>query len=380
MHTSRVFGRRFVPAVAALIGVSMVVPVHGRVDLHILHPVLTANPANPPAAAIQPDRIADNFRLSLVAQGADAIENPVGGITKLGLLSDGTRTEPDQNLYLTFDQDPGGPTAGYHYGHHFLYQGHENAGNRAYITRINLDVTDPAHRVTLETLFDPTGFNSIDGSTWDPFTQTLLFTQENSANGGAIELTPAWPPVVRSLDGILGRGGYEGIHPDNEGNLLIIEDVGGTFVNVIKNDATSAKTARQPNSFVYWFEPYHKWDLGAGGRLFALQVSIDNKAVVFGADPVADVFSDAQLKLHTPGTSWPATWVLLHDTAVDGFTPFSANALAKQRLATPFKRPENAQFLPGSNFKTFFFCPTGDTDINAGNQPALAARGSWGSI
>jgi len=72
--------------------------------------------------------------------------------------------------------------------------------------------------------------------------------------------------------------------------------------------------------------------------------------------------------------------VLLHDTAVDGFSPFSANALAKQKLATPFKRPENAQFLPGSNFRTFFFCPTGDTDINAGSLPALAARGSWGSI
>jgi hypothetical protein len=282
------------------------------------------------------------------------------------LLSDGTRTEPDQNLYLTFAHDPGGPTPGYHYGHHFLYQGHENAGNRAYITRINLDVTDPAHRVTLETLDDPTGFNSIDGSTWDPFTRTLLFTQENGANGGAIELTPEWPPVVRTLDGILGKGGYEGIHPDDEGNLLIIEDVGGTSVNVIKNDTTSAKTARQPNSFVYWFEPYHRWDLGAGGKLFALQVSINHHPVVFGSDPVADVFSDTQLKLHTPGTSWPATWVLLHDTAVDGFSAFGANALAKQKLATPFKRPENAQSLPGSKFRTFFFCNTGDTDINAG--------------
>jgi len=176
MHTSRVFGRCLVPAAAALIAVSMAVTVHGRDDLHILHPVPTANPANPPAPAVQPNRIADNFALLPIAQGTDPIENPVGGITRLGLLSDGTRTEPDQNLYLTFEHDPGGPTPGYHYGHHFLYQGHENAGNRAYITRINLDVTDPAHRVTLETLDDPTGFNSIDGSTWAasrPFTSAL---------------------------------------------------------------------------------------------------------------------------------------------------------------------------------------------------------------
>ena len=107
MHTSRVFGRCLVPAAAALIAVSMAVTVHGRDDLHILHPVPTANPANPPAPAVQPNRIADNFALSLIAQGTDPIENPVGGITQLGLLSDGTRTEPDQNLYLTFEHDPG---------------------------------------------------------------------------------------------------------------------------------------------------------------------------------------------------------------------------------------------------------------------------------
>ena len=69
----------------------------------------------------------------------------------------------------------------------------------------------------------------------------------------------------------------------------------------------------------------------------------------------------------------------VHDTDVDGTTPFSANAAAKTAGATPFKRPENAQFLPGSNFLTFFFDPTGDTDAGAGT-PSLAARGSWGSI
>src|SRR5262249_29283942 len=64
----------------------------------------------------------------------------------------------------------------------------------------------------------------------------------------------------------------------------------------------------------------------------------------------------------------------------DGTASFSANGMAKARGASPFKRPENAQFLPGSNFNTFFFCPTGDTDADAGAQPALAARGTWGSI
>src|SRR5207244_6872185 len=81
---------------------------------------------------------------------------------------------------------------------------------------------------------------------------------------------------------------------------------------------------------------------------------------------------------HTLGTSYPVDWVTVHDTDVDGTTAFSANAAAKAAGATPFKRPENAQFLPGSNFLTFFFDPTGDTDAGAGT-PTLAARGSWGS-
>jgi len=73
-------------------------------------------------------------------------------------------------------------------------------------------------------------------------------------------------------------------------------------------------------------------------------------------------------------------WVTVHDTAVNGTASFNANAAAKAAGATPFKRPENAQFLPGSGFRTFFFDPTGDTNSNSGNQPDLAARGAWGSI
>src|SRR5262249_43077119 len=142
-----------------------------------------------------------------------------------------SKTEPDENTYLVFEHNPGGPTSGYDYGRHFLYQGHENGAPLAYITRINLDVTDPRHRITLLTPVNPatgtTGFGSIDGSTWNPFTRTLLFTQERSSSGGVIEVTAGWPAQVRTLDGILGKGGYEGIHPDDHGNLIIIEDVGG---------------------------------------------------------------------------------------------------------------------------------------------------------
>jgi len=127
----------------------------------------------------------------------------------------------------------------------------------------------------------------------------------------------------------LGKGGYEGIHPDNRGNILIIEieDVGGTSVNVNPQNPQSPKAARQPNSFVYRFVPYDKTDLTKGGKLQALQVKIHGHPVTFHAnDPVGDTFSQAQLKLHRPGSSWPVRWVTVHDTATNGSAPFDANA------------------------------------------------------
>ena len=357
-----------VPAASGQIGIG---PIHNSVP--------SANQRVDTPATV----IAHGFQLKTLAVGTDPLENPSPKITNFGLLADGTRTEPDQNLYLVLDHVQG-PTQGYNYGHHFLFQGHENSGDMAYVTRINLDVTDPAHRITLLTPEGDDGFthfNSIDGSTYDPISKTLIFTEEVGSAGGAFQLSLTWPPVVTPLDGIVGKAGYEGIHPDDRGNLLIIEDTGGTGVNINPQDPASPKTAKQPNSFVYRFVPNDPTEITKGGKLQALQVSINHQPVVFNAsDAVGDTFSANQLLLHTPGTSYPVRWVTVHDTDVDGTDSFDANAAAKTAGATPFKRPENAQFLPGSNDRTFFFCPTGDTDADAGNVPALAARGSWGSI
>src|SRR5215831_16595419 len=363
-------------------------------DIKVLDTNLKGGVASPNAAVNSPDDILpQGFTLDLIATGIDPLENPSGVITKFGFLSTGTRTEPDENTYLILDHNPGGPTAGYDYGRHFLFQGHENSSDLAYITRINLDVSNPDHRITLLTPVGQDGlthFNSIDGSTWNPFTKTLLFTQEvgllnNVPRGGVIEIPVDWPSTPRTLYGTLGHGGYEGIHPDGDGNLYLAEDVGGTSVSINPNDSNATpKTARNPNSFIYRFLPYDRTDLTAGGKLQALQVWIDGQPVKFvpvdTTNAFGDVFSDNQLKLHTPGTSWPVRWVTIHDTKVDGTDEFDANANAKAAGATPFKRPENLQFLPGSDFQTFFFDPTGDTDATAGNVPTLAARGAWGSI
>ena len=207
------------------------------------------------------------------------------------------------------------------------------------------------------------------------------------AGAGVIQVTPDWPPVVTTLDGILGKAGYEGIHPGDRGNLIIIEDVGGKTVRVDPADPTSPSAARQPNSFVYKFVPNDAADLSAGGTLYTLQVSIDGTPITFHggtnpsvADANLDIFSDAQLSLHTLGTSWPVVWVPIHDTTRDGVAPFNANLAAKLAGATPFKRPENAEFVPGSGFNSFVFDATGDTNADSGNRQTLAARGAWGSI
>ncbi len=96
--------------------------------------------------------------------------------------------------------------------------------------------------------------------------------------------------------------------------------------------------------------------------------------------PNGDTRSQNQLLLHTLGASWPVQWVTVHDTEINGTDPFDANALAKAAGATPFKRPENGQFQPGSHFHTFFFDVTGDTNNIAGTDPVLAARGAWGGL
>ncbi len=81
-----------------------------------------------------------------------------------------------------------------------------------------------------------------------------------------------------------------------------------------------------------------------------------------------------------------------HHDVVDAAPGADDNALAKAAGATPFKRPENGVFRPGSNFHEYYFDETGDTDNRtcAGggpapnpNQPACTSpnqTGGFGSI
>src|SRR5262249_47905516 len=158
------------------------------------------------------------------------------------------KTEPDKNTYLAL-RDQHGADAAYDYGRHFVYQGHEAGANGAgVITRINLDA-DAKHKVTVLATTEADGTTTlpvIDRSTWYPFSGPLPFSQEGNgtSNGGIWQATPDFPATVDNLQGIVGRGGFEGIQATPDGIIYIVEDLGGAKVET---------NAKLPNSFLFRF-------------------------------------------------------------------------------------------------------------------------------
>jgi hypothetical protein len=353
----------------------------------------TSVPAQVKAAGYAPANVlSPELTESVVAQGSMRLDGPQDPVGWYGYVNDAPspddpslpqmvpatsasptetqKTEPDKNTYLVLRRQQGADP-GYNYGSHFLFQGHEVGGlvngvRTSLITRINLDA-DIAHRVTLMATKDVNGnpIQGIDGSTWDPWAQRLLFTTE-STSGPEYAATSGYPSQVTDISGSIGRGGYEGIQNDSDGNIWIVEDVGGAN--------KPGTTAKQPNSFVYRFVPKRPDDL-SNGKLQVLQVIDNGHPVTFASQAAAN--APDQVDLRTYGKTFPTRWVTIHDTAVDGNTPFSANALAKTFNGTPFKRPENGQFRPGSNFREFYFDETGDTNATSVEN---GTAGGWTSI
>jgi len=343
----------------------------------------TVAQTNAKAEGASPENVySPEFKATIVAEGKMKLENPTKLISHYGYDADGpmvhaagdaqakghnveaTKTEPDKNTYLVL-KDMKGADAAYNYGTHFVFQGHEagievDKKPNGYITRVNLDA-DEAHRVTLLADKDTAGVGLpfIDGSTWNPFAQRLLFTGEEGDEGGVWQATLDVPSKVDNLTGVIGIGSYEGIQTDKDGNLWIVEDSGG-------KGGEKTKNAKQPNSFVFRFVPTDKTDLTKGGKLQALQISTaDGKPIVWTKDNLdGDILSDGFKQHYAYGTSLKSKWVLVHDTAKDGTTPFKANDLAKAAQATPLKRPENGVFRPGTDFKEFYYTETGDTNID----------------
>ena len=212
-----------------------------------------------------------------------------------------------------------------------------------------------------------------DGSTWDPFAGRLLLTTESNSGPSVYQATLHYPSQVAPLDGVFGRADYEGVQADSDGRIWLVEDSGGAF-------GTANPNAKQPNSFVYRFTPSNPGNLRAGGKLEALQVlslRSGNPIVFHDGQADQDITSPDRRDLHTYGKQFQTRWVTVHDNATDGMATFDANAIAKARGATPFKRPENGVFRPGSDFRQFVFTETGDT--NALSE-AGAALGGYGAL
>jgi hypothetical protein len=354
-------------------------------------PSLTSVPnANTRSDGYAPANIlSPQLREIVQAQGSNKLENPnaadkvayygydsdvVNAAGEPQMVATGTspaaeasKTEPDKNVYLVFKNGLPGGDPSYNYGSHFLFQGHET-GTIGYVTRINLDADGP-HRVTLLATRDNLGnpLPTIDGITWEPWAQKLLITDEKSGLAGGVWALNAGAPATVDKKVAIGAAAYEGIEDDSDGNLWMEEDVGGA------NKGTTV--ARIPNSFVYRFVPTHRGDLDSG-KLQVLQVLNSAGQPITQASQTA-LNSPDQLALHVYGNTFHTNWVTIHDTAADGTANYDANALAKAKNGTPFKRPENGLFRPGSNFREFYFDETGDTNATS---PENDTAGGWGSI
>jgi hypothetical protein len=367
----------FVGAAAAVAAVAFAEP---STDLTGVPAANTKSAGYAPASILSPE-----LTQVVLAQGSTKVENPSQAIGYYGYDNDtlgpggqpqmtptaavpaneAHKTEPDKNTYLVFEHGLTGADPAYDYGMHFLFQGHEG-GAPGYITRINLDA-DAAHRVTVLATHDKDGnpLATIDGSTWDPRAKRLLFTTENQ-NAATYAATPGYPSTVEDVSGALGRGGYEGIQDDLDGNIWIVEDIGGSN--------KPGTTARLPNSFLYRYVPDKPGNLH-NGKLQVLQVLHADGSPITQATQTA-LQSPDQVALHTYGNTFDTRWVTIHDTA-DGDAPFNANLAAKAHDGTPFKRPENGNFRPASHFKEFFFDETGDTNATS---PENACCGGWTSV
>ncbi|MGI8536774.1 MAG: cell wall-binding repeat-containing protein [Mycobacteriales bacterium] len=339
--------------------------------------VASVNPTGP--GRTSPNTLSPELAEVIRAQGSSTLENPRDGIGYYGYDSidnvppllptdvpEAHKTEPDKNTYLVL-KGQSGPDAGYDYGTHFLFQGHES-GTPGYVTRINLDA-DAAHRVTLLATQDQTRpLPDFDGSTYNPFTDKLMMTAESGClsgtednlNSGVWQGNPSYAAnsprsSFESLAGVFGRGGYEGIQTASDGSIWLVEDIGG------KGLGDNGK-AKVPYSFVYRFVPTDRTDLSKGGKLQALQVSDASGPITYDAE---NPFTSGVRELHTYGTSFSTRWVTVNESGGSSDAPFCAGDLAKSQGATPFKRPENGVFRPGTGFGEFYFTETGDTNITS---------------
>jgi Alkaline phosphatase PhoX len=422
--------------VALVVGLSATVPFAGaagqshRASATASYPYVGVADARPKATVgvfpnisaaggdTQPNVWTHELRDALIVPGDQPVENPspaIGSkpaIKLFSFLDDGpevpttitgdsssgyqlgpfaTHTSPDKMVYLVLSGQHGADPA-YDYGTHFLFVAHEwpsigfggngnpaAAGIRGTIMRVNLDA-DFAHRVTIVADRDASGhaLPGFDGITWDPFRRKLLASPEERSPDGGV-----WSFNVDGSDphnesAYFGASSYEGMQIAPDGSMIIAEDDGG-------GKGVANPHAKAPMDYLYRWVPNDRSSLASGGRLQALQVLADDGTPIAprgatrsdGAnnDPV---ITDIGLRsLHNYGRTFSARWITCQVVPAGGMpSSYDANAACYNAFATPFRRPENAVYRPGTQFQEIWFSDTGDTDRRSEANP----YGGYGSI
>ena len=377
-------------AVLAIAGVAAVASAHGG-------PALSdAGPANTKTAGITlPDKLSPQWREITVAQGSNALENPSATSGYYGYYNDGpmlpapgdvqapgttsrrrrasptrtptsssrastaptrsTTTARTSSTRATSSTRPSGE----------LHHAHQPRRRRG----------PPGDEARRDRGRRQTPMPEIDGSTWDPFAQRLLFTTEGGAERRRRRGDARLPVQGHDALGRARPGRLRG-HPERQyGNVYIVEDVGGAGRQG-QHARQAAEQLPLPLPAVRPDQPRQgRQAAGAAGRV-ARASGPDRLPRRPGRrrHPLARHRKD----LHTYGHDFKTTWVTIHDTPEDGTARRSTPTRRPRRpAARRSSGPENGQFKPGIEFNKFFFAETGDTTLTteAGTQ-----YGGFGAI
>ena len=281
-----------------------------------------------------------------------------GAVQSPGHNVEASKTEPDKNTYLVLHGQTA-PTRNYDYGTHFLFQGHETGDGRRPSPAINLDA-DGAHRVTLwpprtSTARPPV----IDGSTWDPFAHGCS-SPPSAARGRRLagDSRLSRPTV----DDISRRLRPRRLRRDPERRRRQPLDRRGRR----RHDGCGEHAREAAQQLRLPLRPDDKSDLTSRAascrRCRSSRCAPASRSCSTRARPTPT---------SSRRTSRTSTRTARRSHAV-GDAPrhrrrrhrrrSTPTRSPRRKLATPFKRPENGQFRPGTGFREFFFDETGDTD------------------
>ena len=329
-------------------------------DAHGGLPVVNVPHANP-KFGIQNNVLTPSATQTSVAWGNLPLTNPdtANGVTHYGYntldgapltqtTNEAHKTEPDKNVYLVLG------------GKHYLYQGHE-IGPRGYVTRINLDETDPPSGSRSSPTPTPAGnaYPTIDGITWDPFTQQLLLTAESSSPKGGVfgvGLDANGDPVDGGKADAARRarlGRLRG-HPERRRRQRLARRGHRRRGGERRQGAQQLRLPLRPDRQ----DRPHQGRQAPGPADRARRRLPGHDVASCQSNP-SDPFI---AELHTYGSSFATRWVTIHTGTTEAF---DATAAAKAADATPLKRPENGVFRPGTGFKEFYFTETGDTSTSS---------------